>query len=99
MKDISDRLSAVAEDDQKKRLVMDLTKLIVHMLNKPYVLESERLLLEGEKKGFEQGEVQSRRNLIANALQRGTTPEQLIHLMGISEAEILECQKELEGTK
>ena len=69
------------------------------MLNKPYVLESERLLLEGEKKGFEQGEVQSRRNLIANALQRGTTPEQLIHLMGISEAEILECQKELEGTK
>lgn len=69
------------------------------MLNKPYMLESERLLLEGEKKGFEQGEVQSRRNLIANALQRGTTPEQLIHLMEISEAEILECQKELEGTK
>ena len=118
VKDISDRLSAVAEDDQKKRLVMDLTKLIVQlldyifekettikegveniMLNKPYMLESERLLLEGEKKGFEQGEVQGRRNLIVNALQRGTTPEQLIHLMGISEAEILECQKELEGTK
>ena len=37
--------------------------------------------------------------MIKNALLHGTTPEQLIHLMGISEAEILECQKELEGTK
>ena len=126
VKDISDRLSAVAEDDQKKRLVMDLTKLIVQlsdyifekettikegvediMLNKPYMLESERLHkegftqgeLKGRREGFEQGEVQGRHNLIMNALQRGTTPEQLIHLMGISEAEILECQKELEGTK
>ena len=126
VKDISDRLSAVAEDDQKKRLVMDLTKLIVQlsdyifekettikegvediMLNKPYMLESERLHkegftqgeLKGRREGFEQGEVQGRHNLIMNALQRGTTPEQLIHLMGISEAEILECQKEIESTK
>ncbi len=51
------------------------------------------------EKGIEEGISKIVRNLIVNALQRGTTPEQLIHLMGISEAEILECQKELEGTK
>lgn len=37
--------------------------------------------------------------MIKNALLRGTTPEQLIHLMGFTEVEILACQKELKGTK
>ena len=122
MKDISDRLSAVAEDDQKKRLVMDLTKLIVQlsdyifekettvkegvediMLNKPYMLESERLhkegFTQGELKGRTEGRIKERHDMIKNALLRGTTPEQLIHLMGFEKAEILACQKELEDTK
>lgn len=121
VQDISDRLSAVAEDDQKKRLVMDLTKLIVQlsdyifekettikegveniMLNKPYMLESERLhqegFTQGEMKGQTEGRVQERHDMIINALKRGTTPEQLIHLMGFAEDEIIECQKELETT-
>lgn len=122
VKDISDRLSAVAEDDQKKRLVMDLTKLIVQlsdyifekettvkegvediMLNKPYMLESERLhkegFTQGELKGRTEGRIKERHDMIKNALLRGTTPEQLIHLMGFEKAEILACQKELEDTK
>ena len=82
MKDISNRLSAAAEDDLTK-LIVQMSDYIFKkettikkgveniMLNKPYMLESERLFLEGEKKGFEQGEVQGRRNLIANALKRG----------------------------
>ena len=121
VKDISDRLSAVAEDDKKKRLVMDLTKLIVQlsdyifekeatvkeveniMLNKPYMLESERLhkegFTQGELKGRTEGRIKERHDMIKNALLRGTTPEQLIHLMGFEKAEILACQKELEDTK
>ena len=122
VQDISDRLSAVAEDDQKKRLVMDLTKLIVQlsdyifekeatvkegveniMLNKPYMLESERLhkegFTQGELKGRTEGRIKERHDMIKNALLRGTTPEQLIHLMGFEKAEILACQKELEDTK
>lgn len=118
VQDISDRLSAVAEDDQKKRLVMDLTKLIVQlsdyifekettikegveniMLNKPYMLESERLRKEGFTQGETKWRMEERHDMIINALKRGTTPEQLIHLMGFEKAEILACQKELEGTK
>ena len=122
VQDISDRLSAVAEDDQKKRLVMDLTKLIVQlsdyifekettvkegvediMLNKPYMLESERLhkegFTQGELKGRTEGRIKERHDMIKTALLRGTTPEQLIHLMGFEKAEILACQKELEDTK
>ena len=126
VKDISDRLAAVAEDVQKKKLVMDLTKLIVQlsdyifekettirkgvdniMLNKPYMLESERLRLEGftqgeqkgRSEGMTEGRAKERYDLIKNALLRGTTPEQLIHLMGFKESEILECQKKLESTK
>ena len=122
VQDISDRLSAVAENDQKKRLVMDLTKLIVQlsdyifekettikegveniMLNKPYMLESERLhkegFTQGELKGRTEGRIKERHDMIKNALLRGTTPEQLIHLMGFEKAEILACQKELEDTK
>ena len=126
VKDISDRLSAVAEDDKKKRLVMDLTKLIVQlsdyifekeatvkegveniMLNKPYMLESERLHkegftqgeLKGRTEGRTEGRIKERHDMIKNALLRGTTPEQLIHLMGFEKKEILECQKELETTK
>lgn len=59
----------------------------------------EKGIEEGISKIVQFGLRKGLRNLIVNALQRGTTPEQLIHLMGISEAEILECQKELEGTK
>ena len=118
VQDISDRLSAVAEDDQKKRLVMDLTKLIVHlsdyifekettikegveniMLNKPYMLESERLRKEGFTQGETKWRMEERHDMIINALKRGTTPEQLIHLMGFAEDEIVECQKKLEATK
>ena len=118
VQDISDRLSAVAEDDQKKRLVMDLTKLIVQlsdyifekettikegveniMLNKPYMLESERLRKEGFTKGETKWRMEERHDIIINALKRGTTPEQLIHLMGFAEDEIVECQKKLEATK
>ena len=118
VQDISDRLSAVAEDDQKKRLVMDLTKLIVQlsdyifekettikegveniMLNKPYMLESERLRKEGFTQGETKWRMEERHDMIINALKRGTTPEQLIHLMGFEKKEILECQKELETTK
>lgn len=40
-----------------------------------------------------------RHDMIINALKRGTTPEQLIHLMGFAEDEIVECQKKLEATK
>ena len=118
VQDISDRLSAVAEDDQKKRLVMDLTKLIVQlsdyifekettikegveniMLNKPYMLESERLRKEGFTQGETKWRMEERHDMIINALKRGTTPEQLIHLMGFAEDEIVECQKKLEATK
>ena len=118
VQDISDRLSAVAEDDQKKRLVMDLTKLIVQlsdyifekettikegveniMLNKPYMLESERLRKEGFTQGETKWRMEERHDMIINALKRGTTPEQLIHLMGFEQKEILACQKELETTK
>ena len=118
VQDISDRLSAVAEDDQKKRLVMDLTKLIVQlsdyifekettikegveniMLNKPYMLESERLRKEGFTQGETKWRMEERHDMIINALKRGATPEQLIHLMGFAEDEIVECQKKLEATK
>lgn len=118
VQDISDRLSEIAEDDQKKKLVMDLTKLIVQlsdyifekettikegveniMLNKPYMLESERLRKEGFTQGETKWRAEERHDMIINALKRGTTPEQLIHLMGFAEDEIIECQKELEATK
>lgn len=73
------------------------------MLNKPYMLESERLhkegFTQGELKGRTEGRIKERHDMIKTALLRGTTPEQLIHLMGFEKAEILACQKELEDTK
>lgn len=77
------------------------------MLNKPYMLESERLHkegftqgeLKGRTEGRTEGRIKERHDMIKNALLRGTTPEQLIHLMGFEKAEILACQKKLEGTK
>ncbi|MDY5883172.1 MAG: hypothetical protein SPJ65_07680 [Roseburia sp.] len=72
------------------------------MLNKPYMLESERLYKEGftqkELKGRTEGRIKERHDMIINTLKRGTTPEQLIYLMGFAEDEILECQKKLEDT-
>ena len=62
---------------------------------KHYMLESERLHLKGKK----EGRTEERHDMIKNALKRGTTPEQLIHLMGFEKKEILACQKELETTK
>ena len=59
------------------------------------MLESERLHLKGKK----EDRTEERHDMIKNALKRGTTPEQLIHLMGFEKKEILECQKELETTK
>ena len=69
------------------------------MLNKPYMLESERLRKEGFTQGETKWRMEERHDMIINALKRGTTPEQLIHLMGFEQKEILACQKELETTK
>ena len=63
------------------------------MLNKPYMLESERLRKEGFTQGETKWRMEERHDMIINALKRGTTPEQLIHLMGFTEDEIVECQK------
>jgi len=64
-----------------------------------FVLCGLIVVLEGELKGRTEGRIKERHDMIKNALLRGTTPEQLIHLMGFEKAEILACQKELEDTK
>lgn len=64
-------------------------------LRNPAALEPWEDVNQGETKW----RMEERHDMIINALKRGTTPEQLIHLMGFAEDEIVECQKKLEATK